>query len=228
MTNYHATYRRVWRYFGPRKKDAGAVTEPKRGCLLLNNPTLRHEHWIKEKRALLRKLAVPGRRWTHVPKNQLPTAQVLLKDNQGKEEGLDAEERVVHDPISSWAFWLAGDGEMGVSIIHLLAPTSLSLRAGGQHTVDFFTRWGFQYLQSHSKDMTRDVTYSPWRGNKALDFVWWLNYYYFIFLACFPLFLSFLTSLKFILWPIFLQTRGREEGVSVPGRPTGSCLVTVP
>ena len=36
---------------------------------------------------------------------------------------------------------------------------------------------------------------------KVLDFVLWLNYYYFVLLDCFPLFLHFLTSLiKFALW----------------------------
>ena len=36
---------------------------------------------------------------------------------------------------------------------------------------------------------------------KLVDFVKWLNYYYFVLLDCFPLFLHFLTSLdKFALW----------------------------
>ena len=56
---------------------------------------------------------------------------------------------------------------------------------------------------------------------KVLNFVLWLNYYYFVLLGCFPLFLHFLTFLiKFALWnsekaweaKVFLQTRGRGYG----------------
>ena len=39
---------------------------------------------VKGKIALLRKPAILGRRWTHVPKNQLPTPQVVLRDGKGK------------------------------------------------------------------------------------------------------------------------------------------------
>ena len=65
---------------------------------------------------------------------------------------------------------------------------------------------------------------------KGLDFVLWLNYYYFVLLDFFPLFLHFLTSLiKFILWnsgkaqeaKVFLQTRGRQRswsGTVFPGK----------
>ena len=36
---------------------------------------------------------------------------------------------------------------------------------------------------------------------KVSDFVLWLNYYYFVLLDCFPLFLHFLNFLiKFVLW----------------------------
>ena len=36
---------------------------------------------------------------------------------------------------------------------------------------------------------------------RVLDFVLWLNYYYFVLFDCFPLFLHFLISLiKFAVW----------------------------
>ena len=50
------------------------------------NPILRHKCWVKGKIALLRKLAILGRKWTHVLKNQLPTPQVLLGDNIERRE----------------------------------------------------------------------------------------------------------------------------------------------
>ena len=37
----------------------------------------------KRKHTLLRQPAIPGRSWTHVSKNQLPTPQVLLGDYIG-------------------------------------------------------------------------------------------------------------------------------------------------
>ena len=38
----------------------------------LHNPILTDSAWVEEKISLLRKLTILGRRWTHVPKNQLP------------------------------------------------------------------------------------------------------------------------------------------------------------
>ena len=47
---------------------------------------------------------------------------------------------------------------------------------------------------------------------KILDFVQWLNYYYFVLFDSFPLLLHFLISLiKFILWLAFLQIRSRQR-----------------
>ena len=45
----------------------------------------------------------------------------------------------------------------------------------------------------------------------VLNFVEWLNYYYFVLLDCFPFFLHFLSSLiKFILFcKVSLKTKGR-------------------
>jgi len=39
---------------------------------------------VEGKIALLRKLPVLGRRWTHAPKNQLLPPQTLLRDNIGE------------------------------------------------------------------------------------------------------------------------------------------------
>ena len=54
---------------------------------------------------------------------------------------------------------------------------------------------------------------------KDLDFVLWLNYYYFVLFDCFPLFLHFLTSVtKLILWRKFFhrQKAGRGHGGQGP------------
>lgn len=56
------------------------------GFSSLKNPILIDKCWAEEKTALLRKPAILGRRWTHVPNNQLLTPQVLLRDYKGKRE----------------------------------------------------------------------------------------------------------------------------------------------
>ena len=48
------------------------------------------------------------------------------------------------------------------------------------------TWWGSQPLQNSSKDMAQSISYSPWGGTKVLDFVYWLTYYHFVLLDCFP------------------------------------------
>ena len=53
----------------------------------------------------------------------------------------------------------------------------------------------------HLKDMVQVIIYSLEEALKVLDFVLWLNSYYFVLLDSFPLFLHFLTFLiKFALW----------------------------
>ena len=85
---------------------------------------------------------------------------------------------------------------------------------------------GFQYLQNNSRIWLRILSTALEEELKVLNFVLWLNYYYFILLV-FPLFLHFLTSLiKFALWnsrktqetKAFLQTRGRGKRGSIPGK----------
>ena len=46
------------------------VTKLRFGCSSLKNP-LRDNCWVKGKIALMRKLAILGRKWIHVLKNQL-------------------------------------------------------------------------------------------------------------------------------------------------------------
>ena len=67
------------------------VTEPKFACSWLRNPTLREKHWVKRKVSFISEASNIGRRWTHVPKNQLPIVnpgQELLK---GHARGVLAE-----------------------------------------------------------------------------------------------------------------------------------------
>ena len=58
------------------------------------------------KTPLLRKLAILGRRWTHIPKNQLPTPQVFAwRLYRGKRKQPHVEERVAGPVISVWSFF---------------------------------------------------------------------------------------------------------------------------
>ena len=47
---------------------------------LLKDPILRDMCWVKAKIALLGKLTILGRSWTHVPKNQIPIADQRARD----------------------------------------------------------------------------------------------------------------------------------------------------
>ena len=100
------------------------------------------------------------------------------------------------------------DGEVterftGVSIINPQVPAGLGrLQAYGHHVVNFFYLVGdFKYLQNNSRiRLLRMLSVALEEEIKVLDFVLWLNYYYFVLLDCFLLFLHFLTSLiKFAL-----------------------------
>ena len=64
-----------------------------------------------------------------------------------------------------------------------------------------FAWWGFQYLQNNSRIWRRILSIALEEELSVLDFVLWLNYYYFVLFDCFPFFLHFLTSLvKFAIW----------------------------
>lgn len=68
------------------------------------NPILRDKCWVKGKIASLRKPAILGGRWTHVPKNQLPTLQVLLRNfirKSGRDCVLGGEELLFSEMIIS-------------------------------------------------------------------------------------------------------------------------------
>ena len=73
-----------------------------------------------------------------------------------------------------------------------------------------FILWGFQYLQNDSRIWFRILFIALEEELKVIDFVLWLNYYYFTLFACFLLFLHFITYLINLLF----GTQGR------PGRPT--------
>ena len=53
----------------------------------LKNPILRDKCWVKGNIALLRKLAILGRRWIHVPKKQLPLADQGARGFKGEFHG---------------------------------------------------------------------------------------------------------------------------------------------
>ena len=62
------------------------------------------------------------------------------------------------------------------------------------------TWWEFWYLQNNSRIWLRILSIALEEELKVLDFVLWLNYYYFVLLDWFSLFLHCFTSLiKFAL-----------------------------
>ena len=72
---------------GQTKEVSDVVTKLRFDCSSFKNLRLRNKCWAKGKIVLLRKMTVLRRRWTHVPKNYLPTPQFLFRDNIVKEEG---------------------------------------------------------------------------------------------------------------------------------------------
>jgi len=61
------------------------------GCPSLKNPILRGKCSVKGKKALVRKLAILGRRWTHIPKNQFLTANEGARAFKGEFQGCMGE-----------------------------------------------------------------------------------------------------------------------------------------
>ena len=92
------------------------------------------------------------------------------------------------------------------SVINLLVPAGLGPRAGGQQAVIFSTCQGFYCLQNSSRTWLRIMSTALEEELKALGFVFGINYYYFILLGCFPLFLHFLTWLN-----LLFGTQGRPQ-----------------
>ena len=74
---------------------SSVVTELRFSCSSLKNPILRDKCWVKGKIALLRKLTILGRRWAHVPKDQLPTADQGARAFKGECQGFIAGGRVL-------------------------------------------------------------------------------------------------------------------------------------
>ena len=63
------------------------------------------------------------------------------------------------------------------------------------------TWWRFYYLLNNSRMWFRILSTVLEEEMKALEFVLWLNYYYFVLLDCFYLFMHFLISLiRYVLW----------------------------
>ena len=53
----------------------------------LQSPILTDSGWVEGKISLLRKPTILGRRWTHVPKNQVPTDDQGTRDFKGDFQG---------------------------------------------------------------------------------------------------------------------------------------------
>ena len=101
-------------------------------CSLLKNLILKDKCWVKGKIALLRKQTILGRRWTHVPKNQLPVVDQWARDFKGEFQactgcgGLNAEQHS-HLWQSSWN-WSFG----GLISIILIVLSTFNLQLQGQ------------------------------------------------------------------------------------------------
>ena len=106
------------------------VTELRFGCSLLKNPVLRDKWWVKGKIALLRKLAILGKRWTHVPKNQLPVVHQGTKGFKGAFQGYTGGGAMCknHSQLqqSSWN-WSCG----GLTSIILMVLSTVNLQFQG-------------------------------------------------------------------------------------------------
>lgn len=120
------------------------VTKFRLGCSSLKTPIQGDKYWVKEKIFLLRKLTILGRRWTHVPKNQLPTPQVLLRDYIGKKgQGCVLRKgHSVHDQLMDsfligwwWSNWESTSSAFWFQLVW-------GLCACGQHTVGLFHMLG--------------------------------------------------------------------------------------
>ena len=87
------------------------------------------------------------------------------------------------------------------------------LRACGQHIVNFFHLVGVSVSATAPRTWLRMSPIVLEGELMVLNFVEWLNYYYFVLLDCIPFFLRFLSSLiKFILFcKVSLKTKGRQR-----------------
>ena len=109
-SSYSLAFFSLWFIFVSTLCFPDLVTKLKFSSSLLKNPMLRDKCWVKGKLPLLRKLAILGRMWNHVPKNQLPLAKSCSEIILGKEEGITCwgQGYGVHD--HSWSvFWFVGD-----------------------------------------------------------------------------------------------------------------------
>lgn len=157
---------------------------------------------MKGKRALLRKLAILERRWTLVPKNQLPSLLGFVQRlHRRKSKGLCVEGCGVHDRLMNIFLicWL-----VRINIFNLLCPTSLGSTyfwlAYSQH---FPPRRKFQYMQDSSKGMAWNITYSPLGRKKGpwLCLMSKLLLFYLVWLF------SFISAFYHFLLNLFFGTR---------------------
>ena len=98
---------------------------------------LRDRCWRKGKIALLRKPAILGRRWTHVPKNQLPIANQWARAPRGQFQGcIDAAGRLhveQHSQLWKWSWTWSCDSLIGIILIVLsIVSSSSSFQFQGQ------------------------------------------------------------------------------------------------
>ena len=110
-------------------------------------------------------------------------------------------------------------------------------RVRGQHTVNFFHLMGLSVSAKQLKGHGSEYYLSPWGGTKGPWLCLMANYYFFVLLRCFPLFLHFHTLITFILWnsgrPRNLKFLWKQEAGTGHGGDLswegliGSCSVTL-
>ena len=146
------------------------VTELSLSCSSLKNPILRDKCWLKGKMALLRELAILGRRWTHIPKNQLPPSPGFVRKlYREKRKGLHVEERVAGCMISSDELVVR---QPGVNIINLLVSTSLgSMCLWAAYSYLIPPGGGFSICKTAQTTWLRILSIALEEEPKVLDFV---------------------------------------------------------
>lgn len=96
--------------------------------------------------------------------------------------------------ISPWTFFWLVDSEVTGWYFgsQSSTPVSLVLCIHCHHAVSLFHLVWFKYLQNNPSICLRTLPIALLEEEpKVPDFVLWLNYYLFVFLVCFPLFLHF-------------------------------------
>ena len=138
------------------------VTELTFGYLSLKNPILRDKCSVKGKIALVRKLAILGRRWTHVPKNQFLTANEGARGVRGRGRCAEQLRKLVtqwfdqhHLNCFKYNLQLWGQiGPISLRPVHGIVQdgAAMSWRQYSHHIINFFHLMGVSVFKGCGSD----------------------------------------------------------------------------